>query len=43
MARVRKAELEEMKIKLRTHLDQVEAWFDKEITKLDTTWMSRKL
>lgn len=34
MARARKAELEEMKAKLRTSPEQVEAWFDKEIGKL---------
>jgi hypothetical protein len=34
MARTRKAELEEMKAKVRTSPDQVEAWFDKEIEKL---------
>jgi hypothetical protein len=32
--RERKAELEEMKVKVRTNPDQVEAWFDKEIEKL---------
>jgi hypothetical protein len=34
MARTRKAEREEMKAKVRTSPDQVEAWFDKEIEKL---------
>lgn len=34
MARARKAELEEMKAKVRTNPEQVEAWFDKEIGKL---------
>lgn len=33
-ARERKAELEEVKAKVRTNPDQVEAWFDKEIEKL---------
>ena len=30
----RKAELEEMKVKVRTNPEQVEEWFDKEIDKL---------
>ena len=34
MAKARKAELEEFKIKVRTNPEQVEAWFDKEIEKL---------
>jgi hypothetical protein len=34
MAKARKAELEEIKIKVRTNPEQVEAWFDKEIEKL---------
>lgn len=34
MARARKAELEETKAKVRASPDQVEAWFDKEIEKL---------
>lgn len=34
MAKARKAELEEIKIKVRTSPEQVEAWFDKEIEKL---------
>jgi hypothetical protein len=34
MAKARKAELEEIKIKVRTNPDQVEAWFEKEIDKL---------
>jgi 3-methyladenine DNA glycosylase AlkD len=33
-ARVRKAELEELKAKVRTNPEQVEEWFDKEIEKL---------
>lgn len=33
-ARVRKAELEELKAKVRTNPEQVEGWFDKEIEKL---------
>lgn len=33
-ARERKTELEEVKAKVRTNPDQVEAWFDKEIEKL---------
>lgn len=33
-ARARKAELEEMKTRVRTSPDQVEAWFDREIEKL---------
>lgn len=35
MAKARKAELEEMKAKIRTNPDEVEAWFDKEIAKLE--------
>ena len=34
MARARKAELEEMKVKVRTSPAEVEAWFGKEIQKL---------
>jgi 3-methyladenine DNA glycosylase AlkD len=34
MSKVRKAELEEIKIKVRTNPEQVEEWFDKEIEKL---------
>jgi hypothetical protein len=34
MAEARKAELAEMKAKVRTNPEQVEAWFDKEIEKL---------
>ena len=34
MARARKAELEEMKVKVRTSPGEVEAWFGKEIQKL---------
>ena len=34
MAKARKAELEEIKIKVRTNPEHVEAWFDKEIEKL---------
>ena len=34
MTRARKTELEEMKSKVRTSPDKVEAWFDKEIEKL---------
>jgi hypothetical protein len=34
MAKARKAELEEIKIKVRTNPEQVEAWFDKEMEKL---------
>ena len=34
MAKARKAELEEIKIRVRTNPEQVEAWFDKEIEKL---------
>ena len=34
MAKARKAELEEMKAKLRSDPDMVESWFDKEIAKL---------
>lgn len=33
-AKARKAELEEMKLKVRTNPEQVEEWFDKEIDKL---------
>jgi 3-methyladenine DNA glycosylase AlkD len=33
-ARVRKAELEELKAKVRTNPEQVEEWFDKEIEKI---------
>jgi hypothetical protein len=33
-AMVRKAELEEMKVKVRTDPEQVEEWFNKEIDKL---------
>ena len=33
-AKSRKAELEEMKLKVRTNPEQVEEWFDKEIDKL---------
>ncbi|HEX6254057.1 MAG TPA: hypothetical protein VFZ55_07550 [Nitrososphaera sp.] len=33
-AKARKAELEEMKVKVRTNPEQVEEWFDKEIDKL---------
>jgi tellurite resistance protein len=33
-AKTRKAELEEMKLKVRTNPEQVEEWFDKEIDKL---------
>ena len=32
--RVRKCELEEIKIKVRTNPEQVEEWFDREIDKL---------
>ncbi|HEY6756068.1 MAG TPA: hypothetical protein VI037_01635 [Nitrososphaera sp.] len=32
--RVRKSELEEIKIKVRTNPEQVEEWFDREIDKL---------
>lgn len=35
MVRVRRAELEEMKTNVRANPDQVEAWFDKQIEKLD--------
>ena len=35
MKKARKAELEEMRAKVRTDPDQVEAWFDREIGKLD--------
>jgi hypothetical protein len=34
MAKARKAELEEMKAKVRSDPDMVESWFDKEIAKL---------
>lgn len=34
MSKTRKAELEEIKIKVRTNPEQVEEWFDKEIEKL---------
>jgi hypothetical protein len=34
MARARKAELEEVRAKVRTNPDQVEAWLDREIEKL---------
>jgi ribosomal protein L16 Arg81 hydroxylase len=34
-AKVRKAELEEMKAKVRTDPEQVEEWFNKEIDKLE--------
>ena len=33
-AKARKAELEEMKVKVRTNPEQVEEWFEKEIVKL---------
>jgi hypothetical protein len=33
-ANVRKAELEELKAKVRTNPEQVEEWFDKELEKL---------
>ncbi|HWS20884.1 MAG TPA: hypothetical protein VN239_09355 [Nitrososphaera sp.] len=33
-AKVRKAELEDMKAKVRTNPEQVEEWFDKEINRL---------
>jgi hypothetical protein len=33
-AKARKAELEKMKVKVRTNPEQVEEWFDKEIHKL---------
>ena len=33
-AKVRKAELQEMKVKVRTNPEQVDEWFDKEIDKL---------
>lgn len=33
-AKARKAELEEMKVKVRSNPEQVEEWFDKEIGKL---------
>ena len=33
-AKARKAELEEMKVKVRANPEQVEEWFDKEIDKL---------
>ena len=32
--KARKAELEDMKVKVRTNPEQVEEWFDKEIDKL---------
>jgi hypothetical protein len=35
-ANARKAELEEMKVKVRTNPEQVEKWFDKEIDKLQS-------
>lgn len=34
MAKARKAELEEMKTKVKTNPEEVEAWFHKEIEKL---------
>ena len=34
-AKARKAELEEMKLKVRANPEQVEEWFDKEIDKLE--------
>jgi hypothetical protein len=34
MARLRKAEIEQMRSKIRTNPEQVEAWLDKEIEKL---------
>jgi 3-methyladenine DNA glycosylase AlkD len=34
IAKVRKSELEDMKVKVRSHPEQVEAWFEKEIAKL---------
>ena len=36
MAKARKAELEEIKIKVRTNPEQVEAWFDREIEKIQS-------
>jgi hypothetical protein len=33
--KARKAELEEMRVKVRTNPEQVEKWFDKEIDKLE--------
>ena len=33
-AKARKAELQEMKVKVRTNPEQIEEWFDKEIDKL---------
>jgi hypothetical protein len=36
MARARKAELEEVRAKVRTDPDQVEAWLDREIEKLSS-------
>jgi hypothetical protein len=41
--RARRAELEEMKAEIRTDPDQVRAWFDKEIEKLDEMDVSRTL
>jgi 3-methyladenine DNA glycosylase AlkD len=35
IAKVRKNELEEMKVKVRSDPEQVEKWFEKEILKLD--------
>jgi hypothetical protein len=35
-ANARKAELEEMRVKVRTNPEQVEKWFDKEIDKLQS-------
>ena len=34
-AKLRKAELEELKVKVRTNPEQVEEWFDKEIDNLE--------
>jgi hypothetical protein len=34
-AKARKAELQEMKVKVRINPEQVEEWFDKEIDKLE--------
>ena len=34
-AKARKAELQEMKVKVKTNPEQVEEWFDKEIDKLE--------
>ncbi len=34
-AKARKAELQEMKVKVRTNPEKVEEWFDKEIDKLE--------